>query len=105
MEDICQMRQTWILIIIFILFMISHHNHVCSVGIDDTDALVLQEKLSFPLCLVESKFICQMRQTWTLIIIFILFVIGHYDHVLLIGIHGIGALDWQEKLLFSLFSF
>ena len=32
------------------------------------------------------------------------FCYGHYNHVLLIGIHDIDALDLQEKLFFPSFS-
>ena len=53
---------------------------------------------------VQSKFICQMRQTWILKIIFILFVVGHYNHFILIVVHNIDALVWQEKLSFPPFS-
>ena len=38
-----------------------------------------------------------MSQTWLLKILFILFVIGHYNHVLHFGIHEIDALDLQEN--------
>ena len=65
------------------------------------DALDLQQKLFFPPLSLQLLFICQMRQTWILIIISIFFVIRHYNHVLLIGIHDIGALVWQEKVFFK----
>ena len=95
------MGQTWMLLIISVLFVIAHHNQVLLIGIYDTVALVWQEKLFLPPFFVESKFIYQLRQTWILIIISIFYMIQHYNHVLLIGIHDIGDLVWQEKL-FSL---
>ena len=79
----------WILIIIFILFLIWHYSHVFLIGILDVDALVWQEKLFFQLFCLESKFICQIRQTWIVVIISILFMVGHYNHVFLIRIHDL----------------
>ena len=38
-------RQTWILIIIIILFVITHHNYVLPISIHDINAFVWQEKL------------------------------------------------------------
>ena len=48
------------------------------------DGLVLQEKLSFSPFSLESKFIHKMGQIWILMIISILFMIGHCKHVYLI---------------------
>ena len=55
-------------------FCYGHYNHLLLIRIHDIDALDLQEKL-LPF-LLPSKFIHQMRQTWILIIVSILFVIG-----------------------------
>ena len=41
---------------------------------------------------------------WILVTIFILSLIGHYKHIPLIGLNGIDALVWQEKLFFQPFS-
>ena len=76
---IWQMRQTWILVIIFILFFIWHYNHVLLIEIHDIDALVWQEKLSFPPFSLELKFIYQLRQITILVIISVLFMIGQYN--------------------------
>ena len=92
------MWQTWILIIISILFVIVHYNHVLHIRIHDVDALDLQEKLFTPPFSLLSKFICEMCQTWILIIISIFFVFAHYNHVLHIGIYNVNALDLQEKI-------
>ena len=46
----------------------------------------------------------QMGQTWALTIISTLFMIGHYKHVLFIGIHSFDALVLWEKLFFLSFS-
>ena len=84
--------------------MIRHYKHILLIGIHGFDALVHREMLFFSQFSLESKFIDQMGQTWTLIIISILFVIGHYKHIFLIGIHGFDAFDWHKKLFFPPFS-
>ena len=61
-------------------------------------ALVWQENLSSPPFSLYLKFIYQIRQTWILLIIFILFVIGHHNQALLTVMHDIDALVSQEKL-------
>ena len=68
------MRQTGILIIIFISFVIKHYNHVHFVGAHDIDALYLHEKPSFPPFFIKLMFIQEMSQTWILIVISILFL-------------------------------
>ena len=88
------MRQTWILLTISIIFMIGHYNHILLFEMYDIDALVWQENLFFRPFSLESKFFHQMRQTWILITISIIFMIGHYNDVLLIEIHDIEALVW-----------
>ena len=40
-------RQTWILVIISIIFMNQHYKHVFFIGIQNIDALVLEEIFSF----------------------------------------------------------
>ena len=100
---ICQKIQTWILVIIFILFMIGHHEQVL-IRIHDIDAFLSQQNLFLPSFSLESKFIHQMRQTWILLRISIIFVIGHHKHIFLTGIHYIYSLASHEKLLFPPFS-
>ena len=90
------MRQTWILIIISILFVIGQYKHILLIEIHGSNALVWKEKPFFPPLSLELKFIRQMG-TWILTIISIHFVIGHYKHILLIGVHDIDPLDWQEN--------
>ena len=46
-----------------------------------------------------------MRQTWILITISILLVIGQYNHVHLIGIDDIDAFDLQENFSFHHFPY
>ena len=46
----------------------------------------------------------QMGQTWILKIIYVLFVIVHNKHIVLIGMHTFDALASQEKFLFPPFS-
>ena len=82
-------------------FCHGHYNHVLHIGIHDMDALDLQEKLFFPPISLLLKFICELRQTWILVIISILFSIRHYNHVHLFGIHDIDALIWQEMHFLS----
>ena len=84
--------------------MIRHYNHALHIGIRNTDALDLQEKLFLPPFSLWLKFIRETSQTWILIIISIPFVIGHCNHVHRIGIHNIDALDLQEMLFFPPFS-
>ena len=67
------------------------------------DALDLLGKLSFPRFSLESMLIHQMGQTQILVIICILFLIGHNKHVLLIVIHDFDALVSEEKRLFPSF--
>ena len=71
-----EMRQTWILIIISILFVVAHYNHDYLIGIHDIFALDFQEKHFFPPFSLKSRFIRAMRQTWMLIIVSVLFVMG-----------------------------
>ena len=89
-----QIRQKWIQIIIFILFVIGHHKHIFLIRIHDIVASVSPKKLFFPHFLLESKFIHQIRETMILIVISILFVIRHRKHDLLIRIHNIDALGF-----------
>ena len=63
-------------IITFIPFVIGHYNHVHLIGIKDIDAFNLQEKLFFPPSFLSLMFTREMRQTWILVIISILFVMG-----------------------------
>ena len=84
-------------------FFCMHYNHVLLVGIYDTDALVWQEKLFFPTFSLQLEFVHQLSATWILIIISIIFVIEHYNHVFHIGMHDISTLDLQEKLFFPQF--
>ena len=93
-----RIRQTQILIIISILLVTGHYKYVLLIWIHDFYALLLQEKLFSPLFLVELTFVHQMGQTWILEIISILFMIGHYKHILLIWIY-----DLQEMLFFHYF--
>ena len=53
-----------------------HYNHVLHIRILDIDASDLQEKLFFPSFYLRLMFISEMRQTWILVIISILFVVG-----------------------------
>ena len=64
------------LVIISIRFVIGHYNHVHLIGIHDIGALIWQEMLFFPPVSLLLKFIHEIRQTWMLIIISVLFVIG-----------------------------
>ena len=57
-------------------FFYLHYNHVLHIGIHDIKALNLQEKLFFPPFSLQLMFIRELRQTWILVIIFILFLIG-----------------------------
>ena len=99
-----QIRKTWILIIIFVLFVIRHHKHALLIRIHDSDALELHEKLFFPLFSLELKFIHQMRETWVLVIRSILFVIGPHKKILLLRIYCINALVLHGKFFFLPFS-
>ena len=98
------MGQTWIVIIISTLFVIGHNKHIHLVGIHNIDVLVWPEELFFSLVSLEPKFIYQIEGTQILRTITVLFTIGHYKHILLIGIHGFDALVWQEKLFIPPFS-
>ena len=86
-------------------FCYGHYIKVLLIGIHDIDALDLQQKLFFSTICLIIKFIYEMRQTWILIIILILFINGQYSHVLFIGIRNIDALDLQEKLSFHHFPY
>ena len=79
-------------------FCDSELKHVIFIGIHGFDALVLQEKLFFLPFSLESKFIHQVRQTWILVIISILMVIGHILHILVMGMHSFDAMDLLEML-------
>ena len=48
-------------LIISILFVIGHHEHIFLIEINDIDAMVLQENHVFSPFSLESKFIYQMR--------------------------------------------
>ena len=88
----------------FHFFVIGHYNHVFLIGIHDIGALVWQEKYFFPPFSIKSKFNYQLKQTMIQVTIYMFFVIGHYNHVLLIRIYDIDALVCQEKLSFPPFS-
>ena len=53
-----------------------HYYHVLHIGMHDLGGLDLQEKLFFPLFSLQLMFIREMRQTWILIIISIIFVMA-----------------------------
>ena len=57
-------------------FYYGHYNHILLIRMHGIDALDLQEKLFFPPFPLSLMFFCGMSQTWLLIIISILFVIG-----------------------------
>ena len=57
-------------------FRNGHYNHVLHIRKHDIDALDLHKELSFPPFFLWLKLICEMRQTWILVIIIILFVMG-----------------------------
>ena len=57
-------------------FCYGYCNNDFLIDIHDINALDSQEKLFIPSFSLKSKFICEMRQTWILVIIFIPFVIG-----------------------------
>ena len=67
---------TWILVIISILFVNEHYNHVHLFRIHDIDALIWQEKLFFPPFSLLLKFIREIGQTWIFIIISIFLLLG-----------------------------
>ena len=96
------MRQTWILGIIFVLFVIGHYNHVLFIGMHDIVALVWQEKAFLSTIFLRFKAIWSNKTNLDSYNNLYVFVIGHYNHVLLISIHEIGTLVWQEIPSFSL---
>ena len=53
-----------------------HSNHVLLIGIYDINALNSQEKLFFPPFSLQKKFIHEIRQTWILVVISTILVIG-----------------------------
>ena len=57
-------------------FCYGHYNHILLITIHGIDALDFQEKLLFPPFSLQLMFIREMRQTWILVIISILFVMG-----------------------------
>ena len=57
-------------------FRFGHYNHILRIGIHDIDSLDLQEKLFIPPFSLLLMFLREMWQTWLLIIISILFVMG-----------------------------
>ena len=101
---IYEIRQTWILVIISILSIIGHNNHVYLIGIHDTEALDLQEK-----AFLSTIFIITKVHPWNDLNLDAhnkIHSFGYWrnNHVLLIGIHDIVALDLREKLFFPPFS-
>ena len=78
---VCLMRQTWIFEITLILFVIGLNKLVLLIVIHDIDALVWHEMLFFPLLSSKSKFIHQMRETWIIVTIFVLFMIVCHTHI------------------------
>ena len=88
----------------FHFFMIGHCIHVFLIKIHDINASVWKERLFFPPFSLESKFIYQLRQMTILVIISILFLNRHYNHVLVIRIHDIGALISQESFFLLFFA-
>ena len=73
------------------------------IGINHFNALVWHGKFFFPPFSLESKLIHQLWHAWILLIISILFMVGHYKLFLLTRIHSFDALFWQEKLFFLYF--
>ena len=84
--------------------MIMHYNHGFLFRIHNIDALICYEKHFFPPISFELLFIHQMRKTLIFKVISIIFVINHYNNIFFIGIHGINALFWQDKLFLPPFS-
>ena len=97
------MRQTWILIIISVLFVIGMTIIFSTLG-----------------CMILMLWICKKSFLSTIFLIFKVhpwnetnldtcnnldsFSYWHYNHVHLIGMHDIDALAWQEKPFFPPFS-
>ena len=85
--------------------MIGHHNHLLLIRIHDIDALVWQEKLFFLHIFCRIKvYPSNETNLDSYNNLHYFFVIRHYNHVFLIGLHDIGALDLQEKLFLPPFS-
>ena len=57
-------------------FCFRHYNHVLLIGIYNIDALDLQEKLCFQPFSLQLLLIHEMKQTWILVIISIVFGMG-----------------------------
>ena len=98
------MMQTWIVVIISILFIMGTTIISSSLGYTILVLWIFKKSFSFHQFSNNQKFIREIRQTWMLIIISILFCYGHYNHVHLIGMHDIDTFIWQEKLSFLPFS-
>ena len=98
-----ELRQTYIFIIISIIFATGHCNRVHLFGIHDIDALIWQENLFFPSFSLLLKFIREMRQTLIHIIIFILFVIGTTIMFTLLGYMML--MLWFDRKSFSFHHF
>ena len=99
-----EMRQTWRLVIISIFFCYWHHNHVLLIVVHVIDELDLQKKNfsfhHFPYSKSSSVGGINLDTHNNLHS----FRYGHYNNVLLVGIHNIGASNLQEKLFFPPFS-
>ena len=84
-------------------FLDRHYKHIYIFWIHGFDVLVLKKKKSYPFHhFYKIKVHHQMGLPWILIIISILLVIGHYEHIFPIGLHGFDALVWQKKPFFSI---
>ena len=91
------------ILVVISSFFIRHYNHVPLIGIHDISALVWQEKLFSPPFFLLLMLVRQMTQTWILVIIFILFVIRHYNHFFLLGT-WYWCFSLARKTFFPLFS-
>ena len=85
-----QMRQTWILIVIFIPFIIGPHNHVLLIWINDIDDLFGKKSFSFHIFHTIKVYPSNEKNLDSHNNLHS-FVIRHYNHVLLIAIQDIGG--------------
>ena len=89
--------------IISILFMIGQHKFILLIGINEL-VLWFYKKIFTFYHFLESKFICQLRQTWIHIKISFLFMIGHHKHILLIRINDNDAIFHKKNFSFDIFT-
>ena len=82
-----------------------NYNHVLLIGVHDIDTMDLQEKLFVPPFSLYLMFVCGVGQTWVLVIVSILIVIGTTIMFSTLGYTVLMLWIWKKSFYFHHFPY